>query len=218
MNNPSDTLSIYNQVMDELLERISVLILKCGVKSLTMDDIARSLAMSKKTLYLHFENKKDVIKKVGDYEQQKEFDILTQICEEYPQTIDQLWLITKFLVNQRVKLSANLIYSFNKYYPDISNNLSNRRQLFISNLVLRNLNKGMGEGLYRDDIDVETVLFFYAFLTNLSDMDSLNSLMRNDAHLHLNSVFNYHIRAIATPSGIYYLETKFKSEDIKLDF
>lgn len=204
--------------MDELLERISTLILKCGVKSLTMDDIARSLAISKKTLYLHFENKKEVVQKVGDYEQQKEFDSLEQICQYSNQTIEQLWLITKFLVNQRIKISSNLIYSYNKYYPDISNNLSNRRQLFISNLVVRNLNKGIAEGLYRDDIDVETVLFFYAFLTNLSDMDSLNSLMRNDAHLHLNSVFNYHIRAIATPSGVDYLKSKFKPNEVKLGF
>ena len=134
------------------------------------------------------------------------------------QTIEQLWLITKFLVNQRIKISSNLIYSYNKYYPDISNNLSNRRQLFISNLVVRNLNKGIAEGLYRDDIDVETVLFFYAFLTNLSDMDSLNSLMRKDSLLHLNSVFNYHIRAIATPSGVDYLETKFDPNEVKLGF
>mgnify|MGYP002348032583 FL=1 len=218
MNNPSDTLSIYNQVMDELLERISTLILKCGVKSLTMDDIARSLAMSKKTLYQHFENKKDVIKKVGDYEQQKEFDILTQICEEYPQTIDQLWLITKYLVNQRVKLSANLIYSFNKYYPDITQYLSSRRQLFISNILIKNLNKGIAEELYRNDVDVETMIFFYSLLTSLSEMDMFDSLMKKNAGLHFNDVFNFHLRAIATPSGIYYLETKFKSEDIKLDF
>lgn len=204
--------------MDELLERISTLILKCGVKSLTMDDIARNLAISKKTLYLHFENKKEVVQKVGDYEQQKEFDSLEQICQSTNQTIEQLWLITKFLVNQRIKISSNLIYSYNKYYPDISNNLSNRRQLFISNLVVRNLNKGIAEGLYRDDIDVETVLFFYAFLTNLSDMDSLNSLMRKDSLLHLNSVFNYHIRAIATPSGVDYLETKFDPNEVKLGF
>ncbi len=204
--------------MEELLPKISALLFKYGVKSLTMDDIARNLAISKKTLYEYFENKADVVLKVGTYEQQNEFEDLAKICNQYTQTIEQFWAITKYLVGRRLKLSSTLLYALNKYYPDVIGNLSASRQAHINGLIVQNINKGIQEGLYRENVEIDTVLFYYAFLLDFTNFEIFENWFKSDSSKRYHAAFNYHLRAIATPKGVQYFETKFKPEVFNPDF
>lgn len=204
--------------MNELLPRISALLFKYGIKSLTMDDIARNLAISKKTLYEHFENKKDLILKIGSYEEQKELDDLAKICNHYPDTIEQFWAITKYLVGRRLKMSSTLLYALNKYYPDVIADLSTNRQAHINELIVQNINKGIREGLYRENVEIETVLFYYAFLLDFTNFEIFENWFKSDSAKRYYAAFNYHLRAIATAKGVNYFETKFNPEALNLDF
>lgn len=204
--------------MEELLPKISALLFKYGVKSLTMDDIARNLAISKKTLYEYFENKADVVLKVGTYEQQNEFEDLAKICNQYTQTIEQFWAITKYLVGRRLKLSSTLLYALNKYYPDVIGDLSESRQDHINGLIIQNINKGIKEGLYRENVEIDTVLFYYAFLLDFTNFEIFENWFKRDSSKRYYAAFNYHLRAIATPKGVQYFETEFKPEVFNPDF
>ena len=56
-----------NSEFQNILEKVSALYMKYGIKSITMDDVARELGISKKTLYQFVENKNELVEKVVDY-------------------------------------------------------------------------------------------------------------------------------------------------------
>jgi AcrR family transcriptional regulator len=202
--------------MEDLLSRISAVLFKYGVKSITMDDIAKNLAVSKKTLYQHFCDKKDIVSKVSAYEQEKEFNDLDQICTKHPQTIEQFWAITKYLVTRRLKISSSLIYALNKYYPEIIDKLATRRQNYIYGIIIKNIHSGIEQGLYRKDVEIDTVLFYYSFLLNLTNVEIFDDWFINDNLKKFYSIFHYHLRAIATPTGLNYFENEFNPDIIDL--
>lgn len=85
--------------MDELLVKISILFKKYGTRSITMEDIAKELCISKKTLYQHFENKYDIVLKIGNFELENERIELEKQIENQKNEIDQLLIISKFRLN-----------------------------------------------------------------------------------------------------------------------
>ena len=103
--------------MHELIIKISNIFKKYGVKSVTMDDIAHELGISKKTLYQHFENKNDIINKVAQYEMKNECDELAKLCTLHSNAIEQLLMISKHIISKLYNLNPLLTYSMNKYYP-----------------------------------------------------------------------------------------------------
>ncbi len=197
--------------MNNLLDNISTLFKKYGVKSVTMDDIARKFGVSKKTLYQHFENKTDVVYKVAHFEFDKEREILKKLCQEHKNVIDQLFVISKFIVKSNLLLSPSLMYSMEKYFHKTWEELINERREFVLNLIAENFKEGMKQGIYRSDINLSIIKLFYSFLLNIKSIKFFNDLTRENFDDTFNTIFTYHIRGIANHEGIEYLEKRFLS-------
>ncbi|MCB8964583.1 MAG: TetR/AcrR family transcriptional regulator [Bacteroidales bacterium] len=195
--------------MEDLLPKISALLFKYGIKSITMDDIARHLAISKKTLYLHFKNKRDVVQQVGEYELNREFTEIDSLCKSETPVIDQFWAITRYMVNRRLRVSDTLIYAFNKYYPDIIGDISTRRKKHLNTVIINNIKTGIDQGLYREDLDLDTLLFYYSFLLTFSNLDIFDNWFNIENEKRFFNIFDYHLRAIASAKGLQYFEKEF---------
>jgi len=195
--------------MNNLLNNISTLFKKYGVKSVTMDDIAREFGMSKKTLYQHFENKTDVVYKVALFEFDNEREELEKLCQEHQHVIDQLYAISKFIVKSNLLLSPSLMYSMEKYFHQTWDKLINKRREFVLNLIDKNFQEGMKQGIYRSDINLSVIKLFYSFLLNIKSVEFFNDRARENFDDTFNTIFTYHIRGIANHEGIEYLETLF---------
>ena len=195
--------------MDDLLKNISTLFKKYGVKSITMDDIAREFGISKKTLYKHFENKTDVVYKVAHFEFDKEREELEKLCQEHKHVIDQLYAISKFIIEVNLKLTPSLTYSVDKYYHKIWEELMDKREKHILNIITNNFNIGIKQGIYRKDVDMNIIQHFYAFLLNIKSLEIYNDLVAEKFDDTFNTIFIYHIRGIANNVGIKYLEKQF---------
>ena len=192
--------------MNDLLENISTLFKKYGVKSVTMDDIARALGMSKKTLYQHYKNKDDVIDKVARYEFKQEIDELEKLCKKHKHVIDQLHAISKFIMKNNLLLNPSLIYSMEKYYHQTWEELVNKRKEFVLNLIDKNFQKGIKQGIYRRDINMGVIQLFYSFLLNIKSIEIFNDRLIEKFDDTFNTIFAYHIRGIANNEGIEYLK------------
>ncbi len=199
--------------MNNLLENISTLFKKYGVKSVTMDDIAREFGISKKTLYQHFENKTDVVYKVAHYEFNKEINELEKLYENHEHVIDQLFVISKFIVKSNLLLSPSLMYSMEKYFHQTWEELINKRREFVLNLIDKNFQEGMNQGIYRSDINLSVIKLFYSFLLNIKSVEFFNDRTRANFDDTFNTIFTYHIRGIANHEGIEYLEKRFLSDE-----
>jgi len=198
--------------MNELLTCVSNLFNKYGIKSITMDDIYRELGISKKTLYKHFKNKNDIINKIAQFDIKNELDELQILYTENKHPIDQLLVISRYLSTKSCKANLSiLLYSMNKYYPKVLEKILNERKSKIIDLISSNFYTGINEGLYRDDIDIETIPFFYSFLLDIKSVEIYSDWLNKNFENRFNSFFIYHLRAIATIDGIEYFEkNKFK--------
>lgn len=194
-----------------MIDKISNLFLKYGVKSLSMDDIARELGISKKTLYLHFKDKKDLVMHVVLHAVESLDCKMSNIIKENSfNAIDILFFVSKEIAEGRKNMNPNINFDLQKYYPDAWVLLSEHRKKHIFGKIYLNMEKGIKEGLYRNDFNIDVIAKLYEEqVTNLSlwGKDSL-SVSFDEI---LETVFVYHIRGIASQTGLEYLEMKLKT-------
>ncbi len=143
-----------------ILNAAHILFFKYGIKSVTMDDIAKHLGMSKKTIYQFFPDKNEVVKSVF-----KE-TMLTNKCEFQEITlksrnaIEEIFEIIKHMENMFTKMNPNLFYDLQKYHQDTWQLFRNFKEKFILETVETNIRKGIKEGLYRKDINIKVIARF----------------------------------------------------------
>jgi AcrR family transcriptional regulator len=201
---------------DKILHKAGELFITLGVKSVTMDDLAEKMAISKKTIYEFYPNKYDLIKATTEYLFEKIMDEINEICDkDKTSPIKNLFEINRY-VNQRLNEDSNTEFQLQKYYPDIYAELSEKKFKVVIEGITENLEIGIDRGLYRKDIDIPTISRFYFIgQGTLKNRD----LFPQD-HFKLSQLVEqyliYHIRAIATDKGIKKLENYLKKNDKNL--
>jgi TetR/AcrR family transcriptional regulator, cholesterol catabolism regulator len=192
-----------------LLFKVRELMFKLGIKSLSMDDIARQLGISKKTIYQHFENKADLVEKVMELTLEEQKEENEKIIVKDGNAIDQL--LKMYMLNSRMmeKINPSLIFEMGKYYPETWKKLYSFRNEYLVDLVANNLLIGIKAGLYRYDIDVDIIARLYT----IRALDMLNHDLFPPKYFPTKKIFSqmflYHIRGIASHKGLQYLEKEF---------
>jgi len=194
--------------MDKLKIKISQLFKKYGIKSVTMDDIAREFGISKKTLYQHFKNKNDVIEKIAQLEFKTELEDLKNICHSHSNAIEQLLALSKYLANKLHNLNLSLTYDLSKYYPLIWEEFITKRTKQISSLINQNIQTGIEQGYYQKKTKSDIITAIYMFNFVINGFESYNGLKENFDEI-FNTLFVYHVRGIANNKGIKYIEKQF---------
>ena len=140
-----------------ILMQADQLFMKYGVRSITMDDIAKDLGISKKTIYQYFENKEDIICEVARSYFQREEREGEEISRKSENALDELARLIHYTIQGLKTISTQLIYEIQKYYPRAWQFFHQHKNGFILRMVRENLERGIREGLYRPDIHVEIV-------------------------------------------------------------
>ena len=142
-------------------DRISEIFMRYGIKSITMDDIARELGISKKTLYQHFDNKKDLVKKSTQFHIAGEQEDIEAISKSAENAIDEMVQISRYIKRKLAVLSPTTLFDFRKYYPESWQVFLDHKVKYIYNCIASNLERGIQEGLYREDLDVDVLAKIY---------------------------------------------------------
>jgi len=191
---------------DNIIIRASDLFLNLGFKSVTMDDIANELAISKKTIYKYFNNKEVLVDKCVTYLHEK---ISTSICDIINQgynAIEENFAIKNMFKDIFGKSNTSPMYQLQKYYPNIYKKvMANEFQIF-EECVGANIKKGIEEKLYRKDTNQNLSLkFYFVLIFGLHDALIFDQTKYKVNELEI-KVLEYHTRAIATNQGIKELE------------
>jgi tetracycline repressor-like protein len=190
------------ELKQEIIVRAEKLYLKLGVRSVTMDDVARELGISKKTLYQHFANKDKLVAEVISTHVDREKAIMDRICEEAVDALDEMLKMGAFITAMIEDISPGALYDLQKYYRKSWERLMKKQDEQTTCCFMKNLERGHKEGLYRKDLNAEIVAKLYGKSTymiveELSTSDSKFS--RKELIWELD---DYHIHAIATPKGL----------------
>ncbi len=145
------------------LEKVSELFLEYGAKAVTMDDIAKSLRISKKTLYQKYQNKEILIEETLAYGIEKVLKKMKSLDEEVDNAVERMFSRDEDI--EKMSQSNNSIHlkQLIKFYPEIFN----RHMLYfsekLSEILVDNIKRGRMQGLYREDFDEQLYarLFFH---------------------------------------------------------
>ncbi len=185
----------------DILLRAKDLFIKCGVKSVTMDDLAKGMGISKKTLYECIPSKAHLIDQIFHNHIKGEKKAITQIQHEAHDAVEEMVMIARYVTHMISMVSPAVVFEIKKYYFDSWNKLQKLNSEFVFHVIKSNLVNGIEQGLYRPEMDVEVIARHYVVLsTKIMD----NELYPASA-FSLDKIFketiNYHLRGITTPKG-----------------
>lgn len=147
-------MSAKNQILEESYK----LFHQFGIKSITMDDIAKHLSISKKTLYKHFKSKKDIVyevmKKQIDYTE----TFSLKVFSESDNAIHELFRVMEMIRKIFHGMNASLLFDLQKYHPKSWRLMEDHQRNFVQDLIGKTLQRGMEEGLFRKDLNVNILI------------------------------------------------------------
>lgn len=155
-------------VKDRILLEAARLFARNGIKSVSMDDIAQHLGVSKKTIYKWFENKDEIVySTLQNHLSQVERDCECAIVEA-ENAVDELFQV--MMLNKKVlsEIHPSIFYDLQKYHLASWQLWVAHRNSFILSKIVGNLERGIREGLYRNDLDVELMARLRLALIDLS--------------------------------------------------
>jgi hypothetical protein len=187
----------------DIINRVHELYMRYGIKSVTMDDVARELGMSKKTLYQYFTDKSELVEAVIQQEIQGAKDMVSSLSEKSLDAIDEMWHIHQFMDQVSRRHSPVAEYDLKKYYPSIFNEIMKVKRHYLYEIWKSNIEKGKTEGYYRAEVNTEiiaktNILRFESSMES-SCIFSSEELLSYD---FFQEIFIYHIRGIGTEKGI----------------
>lgn len=179
---------------------------KYGIRSVTMDDVANHLGISKKTLYQFVKDKNELVKKVIENDLAIKNEGFTAILDKNLNAIDELLEVNKYINKLFKEYQPGMEFDLKKYYPEYFLEVKERKRVRMYDAVSGNLKKGISEGLYRKDLDVDLLSKLHVFrCENLIEYDVFSRDELLSDHF-VNEMFTYHIHGIANEKGLKYLK------------
>lgn len=192
---------------DKIVNKAKDMFLKLGFKSITMDDIACEMCISKKTIYKYFSNKELLIEESTQMVHKEVRETIDNIVSKNFNAIEENFEIRRMFKEMFKYSETSPVYQLKKYYPEVYQKVVGYQIEICEGCFRDNILKGISEGLYREHIDVENyVKFYYTLIFSISENTALEKEANNLEHKAL----EYHIRAMATLSGIIELEKQLQ--------
>lgn len=194
------------EIKEKILVESEAMFLKYGLKSVSMDDIASNLGMSKKTLYNSFENKKDLINNVILNYIAREKEITEKIIDGTHDAIDEILNIARHVVQFLRQMKPTTMFDLQKYYPESWKLIESLHLKYIENTIKQNIEKGISQGLYRNNIDCAIISKLYVAKTQIINdekMFPIDDFTREDL---FKEFISYHLHGIVSQKGFEKLE------------
>lgn len=196
---------------EKILKKATDMFLNLGFKSVTMDDLAHEMAISKKTIYSHFKNKTQLVQEITLDMFCAISDGIDIICSLEKNPIEELYDIKKFILLHLKDEKSSPQYQLQKYYPKIFSSLKQKHFAVMQDCVVINIKRGIELGIYRDNLNIEFVSrIYFSGITTIKDQQ-LFPLELFPVHTLMDEYLEYHLRGIVTPKGRKILNTIINS-------
>ncbi|MEI6049843.1 MAG: TetR/AcrR family transcriptional regulator [Bacteroidota bacterium] len=196
--------------LKNILLKVRELYMKYGIKSITMDDVARELGISKKTLYQFVSDKDDLVGRFIDNEIDLRQEEIFKCFKIGFNAIEELFDISIFMNKMMKDQNPATDHDLRKYYPHHYQKIAKTRRDGIINYILLNLKKGKVEGLYRKEMNEEIIAKLYMSRSENIHLNELFTVEEFTSNKIFVELITYHVRGIATEEGITILERKVK--------
>lgn len=186
---------------EKILRGAEDLFMKYGVRSISMDDIARHLSVSKKTLYQHFADKDELVVLVLKSHLERNTKEVDTILETAGNSIEELAKISACMKRNMQGLNQTMMFDMQKFHPKAWNVWIEFKQKYIRESVISNLKRGIQEGHIRPDVDPEIIAALRIELIQLSfNPDVFPREKFNMVEVH-SQLFDHFVFGLVTEKG-----------------
>jgi len=193
----------------EILHKSSQTFMRFGIKSVTMDDLAKELGVSKKTIYHYFKDKNDLVTQIILAKTQEDKFECKDVREKSENAIDEMFGISKMVISKISTLNPTVFNDLQKYHPKAWSIMNEHRWEFVYESFLQNIKRGISEGIYREGINPEIIA-----RTNVSMTDMVfngntfpTTIFKYDQVFE--EVFRFQIHGMANEKGLKFLLSNY---------
>ena len=140
---------------ERILEKANELFMQYGIRSVSMDDIANGLGMSKKTLYQHFSDKDALVAAVVELHISEMQTRCGQCHVQAENAVHEIFKTMDILVADLSNMNPMVLYDLEKFHFTSFQRFRQHKDSFLMGIIRNNLEWGIREGVYRPDIDVD---------------------------------------------------------------
>jgi AcrR family transcriptional regulator len=186
-------------MVERILLKARDLMLQSGLRQVTMDELAQELGISKKTIYQYYKDKDDLVKAVVNLELKNHEAVCNSCGLSAENAIHEMFLLMENMKVMTQTMNPNAMMELEKHFPSAFEIIKNHKEEFLFSLIKQNLSKGIKEGCYRNDLDIDIVskfrleTVFIPFNLRLFPLDKFNSL---EVHTQLMEHFVYGLMTI----------------------
>lgn len=207
---------MFTEQQEKWLKRVDELFLRFGIKSITMDDVARELGISKKTLYQFVESKDDLVQKLLSRHIEQEKHTCEILFATASNALEEMYIVIDSDTQQLKQMKTNIIHDLQRYHHEAWQKVLQYQRGFLYTVVHNNLERGIREGLYRNDLDVDIITKLHiAGSLQLFNEDNFPS-----ANYKYDQVFRqymlHYLYGIASEKGLALLKSKFLPSSVSL--
>jgi AcrR family transcriptional regulator len=145
-------------VKERILSKAADLFFRYGIRSITMDEIATQLGISKKTIYQFFTDKDDMVSAVIDQEIHKHEEECVLFRQQAENAVHQVFLAQESADEMLSYTNPLMLYDLEKHHPRAYKRLKEFKYQFLYQVLIDNLQWGIEEGVYRSDLDKDVVI------------------------------------------------------------
>jgi len=198
---------------EKIILKATELFLSIGFKIVTMDDLAQSMSISKKTIYKFFKNKNHLISSCVESLQKRIVISFKQIRKDATNPIIELFQIKKEAMKILGNTETAPQFQLQKFYPEIYEELKSREFDLVSDVFQESLKKGIKSGYFREEININFITRIY--LNGMRGARDINLFPLSEFKVEqvIEDFIEYHLRAISTKKGITLLNRIYKNSE-----
>lgn len=199
-----------------LLNSIRELANKGGIESIAIEKLRANPDFSSSILDKYYVDEKDLVRDILT-EERKMFEVIFEDhnFDGYNDAIDILFTVVKEMADKFYNLSPSVTIQYKDIYPEIYQQHLDERADFIFRKIQINLQKGIYEGMYRDDVSIELVARRY--ISRLMDLQNPDNFPVENFSIKTMFIqmFESFVESIATEKGMAYFAEKKKKTKLK---
>ncbi len=146
-----------NELKFRILKGAEELFMRYGIRSVSMDDIARHLGMSKKTLYQHLPDKDELVLDVARLNFERNVQMAEDACRAAKNIIEALVTLSSCIRTCLEFINPAVLFDLQKFHPQAWQAFQDFKRGYLRNSIIRLLEQGIEQGYIREDIDPEVM-------------------------------------------------------------
>jgi TetR/AcrR family transcriptional regulator, cholesterol catabolism regulator len=145
------------EIRNRIIEKANELFMQYGIRSVSMDDIANGLGMSKKTLYQHFADKDALVEAVVDLhiiQMQHDCGSCRRTAKD---AIHEIFNTMELLMEEFSNMNPMVLYDLEKFHFRAYQKFREHKETYLQSIIRNNLEWGINDDLYRADLNIDVI-------------------------------------------------------------